>query len=122
MNMRAILLIFTLTLSIGLYGQDSTRAVREIGVNFSGLTNGEGFGIRFKQGKKNTFLRITLLSIFQDLTKRNDSTAAERSIGVSFGVGFEKRKRIDDRFTLYYGLDLRQSYGSYNSDNSNYNY
>jgi len=115
--MKKVKSIIMLSILMPLFSmaQESKSSVREIGVNFSNLNN---FGIRYKKGSETCLLRLTALSIngSNNNSKHDSISNSQNNGGVGFNIGFEKRKAINDKLSLYHGLDLLISY-QYNGSN-----
>jgi hypothetical protein len=107
------------------FGQNGAARMREIGLNFSSLGDGGGFGIRYKQGPDRLVLRLTALSVRQSFDQASGAYAVStknKYIGMGTGMGFERRHRIDEKLTLYWGAETNLTYSSYNGDRSGANY
>jgi len=103
--------IFMVIMHFYTFAQDSNSAIHEFGLNLSGPHT---FGIRYRAGSENTLLRLTLSSIegSDQNSKAASNTSKFGSAGLAFNIGFEKRRLISDKLSLYIGSDLLTSYGS----------
>lgn len=103
-----------------LTAQESNPKIHELGLNLAGLNS---FGIRYRTGTENTLLRLTLSSINGSTQKNksgSDLTSTSKSAGIGFNIGFEKRKKLSNNLSFYYGADLLTSFsgGSNKSETS----
>jgi hypothetical protein len=108
--MKKILCITLLGLLVSALAnaQDSAKTIRELGINFSNLNS---FGIRYKTGKGNAFLRLTGASLAYSKNTITDTTGANTgSFNFFFSIGMEKRKKLNEKLVLYYGADLLTGY------------
>ncbi len=115
--------------------QTNPEKIRELGLVFN---NFNSFGIRYKYGYGHTLFRITSLVLNGSNTQTNytnynynandpnypstltDANLPKNSnttVGCSLNFGFETRKHINDKFYIYYGLELINTY-SYSKSNS----
>ena len=105
---KLVLSLFAFTIAIFVVAQEKPK-IKEVGIVFSNLDN---FGLCFKIGKEKALWRInTLLIDGGNLEETMDSVVSKTSsIGFSFGVGREYRKKIAKNFELRYGADLSFRY------------
>ncbi|MFA8433055.1 MAG: hypothetical protein ACEPOZ_00930 [Marinifilaceae bacterium] len=87
---------------------------KEIGVQFSDL---DQFGLSLKKGKGKHFWRFGVLSLNSSKSTvivRNEDVNTgdieDKSKGLGFKFGFERRKKVTEDFETYWGLDLLYSY------------
>jgi len=83
--------------------------IREVGINLSGPT----FGIRYRAGNEFNLLRLTLLSISgtsYNYKLPSNTESKNRSQGLGFNFGYEKRKSISEDLYIYFGSDILASY------------
>ena len=118
----AVALILTVT---GSFAQDAPAKVKEVGLVFSNLNS---FGLRFKCGNEKTLFRITALSLNgNSITNSYDDysfngtafsvpSTPSSAIGGGLNIGFEKRKRINDKSYFYWGIDWINSYSESKSN------
>ena len=99
-------------LELNLNAQDSTfNKYNEIYLSTSSI-NLEGSGLNYKtQMKEDLFFRVGLLNINSDLTSYKPGTSAsypysEIEVLLGFNIGLEKRKMINNIFSIFYGLDF----------------
>ncbi len=106
-------------IAISTFAQDGPVKVHEVGLVFSNLNS---FGLRYKCGNENMLLRITALSFngnnttntydnysYNGISNAVPSTPSS-AIGGGLNIGFEKRKRINDKSYFYYGIDWINTY------------
>lgn len=115
--------------------QTFSEKIRELGLVFN---NFNSFGLRYKFGYGHTLFRITSLVINGSNTQSNYTNynynvndpnypAAQTDVdlpknsnttlGCGLNFGFETRKHINEKFYIYYGLELVNTY-SYSKSNS----
>jgi len=98
--------------------QNPDKKINEIGIDL----NGSVFGVRYNIGNKSTALRLSLLSVNGYATNyksANSSGPKTNSQGVSFQIGFEKRKLISEGLFYYLGSDLMNSMSKYTYKDNN---
>lgn len=100
------LTFFILNISVA---QEKTR-INEIGLYFTDFDN---FGVRYKTGNDNLLFRITALSL-NALKSRSQNEGGvyfnETISGLGFNLGIEKPIKVNEKFNLYYGAELRNSF------------
>ncbi len=104
-----------------LTAQEKLPKIHELGFNFAGLNS---FGVRYRTGTENTQLRLTLLSVDGSTNKtknESDLLYTNKSAGIAFNIGFEKRKKLSNNLSFYYGMDLLTSYTGGSSKNDQLN-
>jgi hypothetical protein len=115
--MKKILLVFT-TLII-LNNLIESQRVYEFGLIFDQLSP-NNLGLSFKAGNNKSLLSLSLLNLDFDKFESNvnglQSNTRYWSIGL--GLGYERNKQLDDKFTFVYGVDLRYSYFWYKFQNT----
>lgn len=125
--MKKIIIILLLVYCIGIIAQesnDSTFKIKEISISTSSLSY-LNFGFQYKKQVGNsTLLRIGLLNIQAQRSVFDPGdlysfTQTQTNLGCDFQIGLEKRKLIDDRLILFYGIDLVGSFHFERTGNNN---
>ena len=112
LHSRLIALVLFGLLSPFLTAQESeTGKIKELYLNGNPLTF-SNFGLQYKKEIKNgNFLRIGLTNLFSQISKQDFGSAstfptANTHLEGSFEVGIEKRNKINNRLTAFYGINF----------------
>lgn len=113
MNQKILCLtLLAICIVLSLNGQSNQEKIKDIGLNFSSLSN---FGIRYKKSRDDLrFFRLTLVTIngFNFKSVPDSMGSNKNSFGLGFNIGYEKRKSINNKFSIYSGLDFLTSFNS----------
>lgn len=101
---KSFLILVILCLGLNSWAQEANK-VHELGLYTENL---DDFGLRYKFGDENLLYRITSTVLdFNKITYEDSPYDSElTSFGMSFAVGLEKHKSLDERLAFYYGPEL----------------
>lgn len=115
MKKSLVLMLFTnLLITASVLGQDIVKQ-KEAGVMFSNFDN---FGLTYRVGTSDALWRFSAFSLSAGSTDSdNDQTTTTKNFGLSFSIGREYRKQIEEKFQFRYGLDVSSGFYMYETKN-----
>lgn len=113
LHLQMIVIILFGLLSSGLFAQESeTSRIKELYLSGNLLTF-NNFGLQYKSELKNgNFFRLGVTDIYSHFSKQNFGSpsvflpSSTTELGGTFEVGLEKRLKINNRLTAFYGVNF----------------